>query len=123
MTTLRPKNPSHFHQAVVSQLMDRQAPDLDSPLTVADIYRDLVPPPQIDEDADEEDQAEYGLLLLRFLAGEGGYVEMESEAAHQLIQAQLASATPDLALYRDLAKVRVRLNPERLNGSDLGYDL
>ena len=123
MTPLRPQSPSHFHQAVVSQLMDRQAPELDSPLTVADIYRDLVPPPHIHEDAEEEDQAHYGLVLLRFLAGEGGYVEMESEAAHQLIQTQLASATPDLALYRDLAKVKVRLNPERLNGSDFQSDL
>jgi hypothetical protein len=97
--------------------MSRQEPDLNSVLTVAEIYRDLVPPPIPDLESERNHQDGYGLILLRLLAGEGGFVQMESESAHRLIQAQLASPKPDLALYRDLAKVKVRLNPERLDAT------
>lgn len=104
-----------FHRTLVRQLKSRQGWDLTAPLTVAEIYRDLVPHANCAEDLGMETQAEYEHVLLRLLAGEGEYLSLESEAAVQGIRAELASPVPDTGLYRDHARAFVRLNPARVD--------
>lgn len=103
-----------FHQTLVRQLTSRQEWDLTAPLTVAEIYRDLVPPPIHKADSDSWAGAEYEQVLLRLLAGEGDYLRMESETAIERIREELLASNPDTGLYRDYARARVRLNPDRL---------
>ena len=102
-----------FHRTLVQRLKSRQDWDLSDPLTVAEIYRDLVPHGSCAEDLGMETHAEYEHVLLRLLAGEGEYLTLESEAAVQGIRAELASPVPDTGLYRDHARTLVRLNPNR----------
>jgi hypothetical protein len=104
-----------FHQTLVRRLKSRQGWDLTTPLTVAEIYRDLVPHQSSGEELGMETHTEYEQVLLRLLAGEGEYMALDSEAAVQGIRAELASPVPDTGLYRDHARAFVRLNPARLD--------
>ena len=103
-----------FHRTLVRELRSRDRWDPSEPLTVAEIYRDLIPHPTHAEELGVETRTDYEIVLLRFLTGEGDYLTMESHTASQEIRNELDAPTPDTGLYRDFAKVEVRLNP---NGS------
>ncbi len=103
-----------FHQTLVRQLTSRDEWDLSAPLTVAEIYRDLVPPPIQPGWPDSGDGADYEQVLLRLLSGEGDYLRMESEEASERIREELFASDPDMGIYRDFARAWVRLNPARV---------
>jgi len=104
---------NRFHRTLVRELRSMYSWDLGAPLTVAEIYRDLVPYPTRGEGLGVETHADYGLVLLRLLAGEGDYVTIESQTVGTKIRAELESPSPDTGLYRDYAGVEVRLNVQK----------
>jgi len=103
-----------FHTALVEALRERSPADLARPFTVAEIYQDLVPYRTHRDRLGVEMNGDYEHLLLRLLAGEEGYLHLESEAALREIREELDALDPNTGLYREFAAVDVRLAPERI---------
>ncbi len=105
---------SRFHSALVDALRARDAEHMGRPFTVAEIYQDLVPYGSHRHVLGVEMNGDYEHALLRLLAGEGEFVEIESEAALREIREELESNNPNTGLYREFAAVDARLNVTRI---------
>lgn len=81
------------------------------PVTVAEIYQDLVPYRTARETLGVEMNADYEYLLLRLLAGEQQLARLEPPAAREQIAQELESPNPNVALYRKYAACDVWLMP------------
>lgn len=81
------------------------------PVTVAEIYQDLVPYRTARETLGVEMNADYEYLLLRLLAGEQQLARLEPAAARDQIAQELESPNPNVALYRKFAACDVWLMP------------
>jgi hypothetical protein len=103
-----------FHGALVEALQRRDAAHMERPFTVAEIYQDLVPYALYREALGVEMNGDYEHALLRLLAGEGDFVELESEAALREIRQELESNNPNTGLFREFAAVDARLNMSRV---------
>jgi hypothetical protein len=116
-----------FYRALVEEIQTHRPEYLTSPFTVAEIYQNLVPYSTHRDRIGVEMNGDYEDALLRLLAGEGGYLILESEPALRHLRAELRSPNPNTGLYREYAAVDVRLNPTSLDlasaaghgGSDL----
>ena len=102
---------ARFHGALVEALRQRDPQHLSRPFTVAEIYQDLVPYGAYREVLGVEMNGDYEHALLRLLAGEGDFLELESEHALREIREELESVNPNTGLYREFAAVDVRLHP------------
>jgi hypothetical protein len=104
-----------FFHALVEALSERSPSDLERPFTVAEIYQDLVPYRTHRDQLGVEMNGDYEHALLRLLAGEGGYLALESEHALRDIRDELGEKSPNTTLYRDYAAVDVKIEPAVLN--------
>ena len=104
-----------FHQTLVQEIHARDPKRLGSPFTVAEIYQDLVPYRTHRDRLGVEMNADYEHALLRLLAGEGGFLTMESETASKEMRAELDSPNPNTGLYREFAAADVRLNLDKVD--------
>ena len=100
-----------FHAALLEEIMTRRPEYLHAPFTVAEIYQNLVPYGTHRDRIGVEMNGDYEDALLRLLAGEGGYLFLESPPALRALREELASSNPNTGLYREYAAVDVRLNP------------
>lgn len=108
-----------LHRTLVEEIRSSSPDYLREPFTVAEIYQQLVPYKTHRDAIGVEMNADYEDALLRLLAGQGGYLRLESEAAVRKIRDELETRNPDTTLYREFAAMEVRLNPERLpDGGD-----
>jgi len=104
-----------FHQTLVREIHGRDPQRLGSPFTVAEIYQDLVPYRTHRDRLGVEMNADYEHALLRLLAGEGGFLTMESEAVSKEMREELDSPNPNTGLYREFAAADVRLNLDKVD--------
>jgi hypothetical protein len=74
-----------------------------APVTVAEIYQELVPYRLVRAETGFDMNADYEHALLRLLAGEGECVRLEPPSAREAISAELRSPNPNVGLYRDFA--------------------
>lgn len=114
---------ARFHSALIEEILDRRPEYLHEPFTVAEIYQNLVPYGTHRDRIGVEMNGDYEDALLRLLAGEGGYLFLESAPALRALREELASSNPNTGLYREYAAVDVRLNPAFLSmgrGPSLG---
>lgn len=112
-----------FHRALIEEIQTQRPEYLTGPFTVAEIYQNLVPYGSHRDRIGVEMNGDYENALLRLLAGEGGYLILESEPALKDLRAELESPNPNTGLYREYAAVDVRLNQAHLdlaasNGSE-----
>lgn len=105
-----------FHSVLVEEIRSKRPEYLKGPFTVAEIYQDLVPYPTHRDRIGVEMNGDYEDALIRLLAGEGGYLTLESEHALKQLRSELQSKNPNTGVYREYAAVDVRLNPAGLNG-------
>ena len=105
-----------FHGVLVEEIRNKRPDYLRGPFTVAEIYQDLVPYPTHRDRIGVEMNGDYEDALMRLLAGEGGYLILESEHALKQLRSELQSKNPNTGVYREYAAVDVRLNPAVLNG-------
>jgi hypothetical protein len=105
-----------FHETLVAEIRERRPEYLHGPFTVAEIYQNLVPYGSHRDVLGVEMNGDYEDALLRLLAGEGGYVILESGPALRALREELESSNPNTGLYREFAAVDVRLEPARLPG-------
>ena len=100
-----------FHRALIEEIQTHSPEYLTGPFTVAEIYQNLVPYRSHRDRIGVEMNGDYEAALLRLLAGEGGYLVLESEPALRDLRAELETPNPNTGLYREYAAVDVRLNP------------
>jgi hypothetical protein len=81
---------------------DRDRP-FDSPVTVAEIYQDLVPYRNVRTTLGFDMNADYEHTLLRLLAGEGHLARLEPPEAREELRAELESPNPNVGLFRKFA--------------------
>lgn len=106
-----------FHRVLVEEITAKRPEYLKGPFTVAEIYQDLVPYPTHRDRIGVEMNGDYEDALIRMLAGEGGYLALESEHALREIRSELQTSNPNTGVYREYAAVDVRLNPDRVGGN------
>ncbi len=99
-----------FHRALIEEIQTQRPEYLTGPFTVAEIYQNLVPYGSHRDRIGVEMNGDYEDALLRLLAGEGGYLILESEPALRDLRAELDTPNPNTGLYREYAAVDVRLN-------------
>ena len=75
----------------------------DAPVTVAEIYQELIPYRLVRTEAGFDMNADYEHALLRLLAGEGERVRLEPAHVAEELQRELRSANPNLSAYRSYA--------------------
>jgi len=102
---------TRFHQTLVEEIRRRRPEYLAEPFTVAEIYQNLIPYGTHRDRLGIEMNGDYEDALLRILAGEGGYLILESEPALRVLRQELESPNPNTGLYREYAAVDVRLAP------------
>lgn len=105
--------PERFFGALVRRIRAVNPDYLTEPFTVAEIYQSLVPYREHRNEIGVTMNADYEHTLLRLLAGEGGYLVLDSERAREEIRRELDSPNPDTSVYRDFAAAHVRLDPHR----------
>lgn len=103
-----------FHRVLVEEIRRDRPEYLEAPFTVAEIYQSLVPYRTHRDRIGVELNGDYEEALLALLAGDAGYLDLESQAARERIRRELASPNPNTGVYREFAAVTVRLNRDRL---------
>ena len=104
-----------FHRALIEEIQTQRPEYLTGPFTVAEIYQNLVPYGSHRDRIGVEMNGDYEDALLRLLAGEGGFLILESEPALRDLRAELDTPNPNTGLYREYAAVDVRLNQAHLD--------
>jgi hypothetical protein len=99
-----------FHRTLIEEIQTQRPEYLTGPFTVAEIYQNLVPYGSHRDRIGVRMNGDYEDALLRLLAGEGGYLILESEPALRDLKAELETPNPNTGLYREYAAVDVRLN-------------
>lgn len=93
-----------IHSTLAAALQtSRPGASFDSPVTVAEIYQDLVPYRTVRTQLGFDMNADYEHTLLRLLAGEGGFAKLDPPEAREELRAELASANPNVGLFRKFA--------------------
>jgi RNA polymerase subunit RPABC4/transcription elongation factor Spt4 len=103
---------SRLHQVLVEALRRSRPEHEDQPITVAEIYQELVPYKHVRAALGVEMNADYEYALLRLLAGEGGFARLEPAEVREALRLEVASPNPNVALYRQFAPCEVWLNME-----------
>lgn len=104
---------TNLYHALVDALHARGDASPDRPVTVAEIYQELVPYRGVRETLGFELNADYEHALLRLLSGEGDLLRLEPSTARDELREELQSPNPYVGLYRKFAAcdVWVKLEP------------
>lgn len=119
---------TRLHRCLVHALRSSRPESPDRPITVAEIYQDLVPYRAVRSALGIELNADYEDALVRLLSGEGGHVRLEPSEARDELRRELELPNPDIGLYRKFAACDVwvdlnvpdadsRADPSRSPGS------
>lgn len=111
-----------FHRALIEEIQTQRPEYLTQPFTVAEIYQNLVPYGSHRDRIGVEMNGDYEDALVRLLAGEGGYLILDSEPALKNLRAALDAPNPNSGVYREFAAVDVRLNQAYLDLSAEALD-
>jgi hypothetical protein len=103
---------TRLHQALVDSVRRTRPGAGLLPITVAEIYQELVPYKSVRAALGVEMNADYEYALLRLLAGEGGFVRLEPAEVRDALRLEIDSPNPNVALYREFAGCDVWLNME-----------
>lgn len=94
---------ARLHRKLVEALLARGPEALERPVTVAEIYQDLIPYRTVRSALGVELNADYEHALLRLLAGEGNLVRLEPASAREELRNELDSPDPYVGIYRNFA--------------------
>lgn len=111
-----------FHRALIEEIQTQHPDYLTGPFTVAEIYQNLVPYGSHRDRIGVEMNGDYEDALIRLLAGEGGFLILDSEPALRDLRTELETQNPNTGLYREFAAVDVRLNQAYLDLSAAAID-
>jgi hypothetical protein len=94
----------HIHAALAAALRtQRPETPFEAPVTVAEIYQDLVPYRAVRTQLGFDMNADYEHTLLRLLAGEEGLARLDPVEARDELRKELGTANPNVGLFRKFA--------------------
>lgn len=94
------------------------------PFPAAEIYERLVPYRSNRSRLNVATHQDYEMTVLRLLAGERGYAQIEPETVREAMQREIAGANPDPAYFRSFPDAQVMVNgraAERVLLADRAY--
>jgi hypothetical protein len=100
-----------LYARLTTALQSRRSEPWSAPVTVAEIYQELVPYRVVREEAGFAMNADYEHALLRLLSGEGDWARLEPPTARDVIERELRSANPNVTIYREYAACDVWIKP------------
>ena len=80
------------------------------PFAAAEIYERLVPYRSNRSHLNVATHQDYEMAVLRLLAGERGYVQLEPDAVREAMQREIATINPDPAYFRSFPEAQVMVN-------------
>jgi hypothetical protein len=92
-----------LYHCLLDALRERGITEDGRPVTVAEIYQELVPYRTVRERVGVDLNADYEHALLRLLAGEGDRLRLEPPAAQEELKRELGSNNPYVGIYRKFA--------------------
>ena len=101
---------AQLHRSLVDALRRTRPAAVHRPVTVAEIYQDLVPYRTARAEVGFEMNADYEHTLLRLLAGEGDLARIEPREVRDKLRMELESPNPDVGLFRNYAACDVWVN-------------
>lgn len=100
-----------LHSMLAHAMQGSRPQAFDSPVTVAEIYQDLVPYRNVRSALGFQMNADYEHTLLRMLAGEGGLARLEPAEARHELRTELDTPNPNVGLFRKFAACDVWVTP------------
>jgi hypothetical protein len=98
-----------LHEHLTRALERTRSEPFAAPVTVAEIYQELIPYRSVRSEVGFSMNADYEHALLRLLAGDAALAELDPVEARERIQRELDSTNPDVSLYREFAACEVWL--------------
>ena len=86
---------------------------LSQPFEVAELYQTLIPYRHNRREMELETNQDYEVALCRLLSGERGYLVVD-EALAESMRRELATSSPNTAIFREFAAARVAIAPAAL---------
>lgn len=80
------------------------------PFPAADVYERLVPYRSNRSRLNVATHQDYEMAVLRLLAGERGYVQLEPDSVREAMQREVAATNPDPAFFRSFPDAQVMVN-------------
>jgi hypothetical protein len=103
-----------FFRRLVESLAAMDPGRLHRPMTVADVSRRYLPYRTNRRSLGIDTNEDYDGVLLRLLAGEGGYLHMLSDDIRRRFDRELNTTNPDLAVLGEFAGAELTLDTEAL---------
>jgi hypothetical protein len=100
-----------LYRALVDALRQAREEPFAAPVTVAEIYQDLVPYRTVRLALGFDMNADYEHTLLRLLAGEGELARIDPPEAGDELRTELRSPNPNVGLFRKFAGCDVWITP------------
>jgi hypothetical protein len=97
-----------LHRALVDAMRQRAA-RLDQPVTVAEIYQDLIPYRMV-RSLGFALNADYEFALLQLLSGDGQLARIEPQEVREELRLELLSPNPNVGMFRQYAACDVFVN-------------
>lgn len=110
-----------LYHSLADALRRSRVEPFSSPVTVAEIYQELVPYRQVREELGFGMNADYEHALLCLLAGDGDHVRLEPDTARTAIAKELKTPNPNVSIYREYAGCDAWV-AEPAAGADAGAD-
>jgi hypothetical protein len=101
---------AQLHRTLVDAIRRTRPTALHRPVTVAEIYQDLVPYKTARSEIGFNMNADYEHALLRLLAGEGNLARIEPREVRDKLRMELESPNPDVGMFRNYAACDVWVN-------------
>ena len=101
------KSVEQLHRAIVSAIRQTRGNDFTEPVTVSQIYQQLMPYRTARTVVGFEMNADYEYALLRLLAGEGDLTRIEPAEVREILRGELEMPNPNVSLFRDYANCDV----------------
>jgi hypothetical protein len=97
-------------QVLVRTVRAKKPTSLSAPISVGDLYQQILPFRHYRRDLQLETNQEYELLLMELLTGARGYLDVDDRLRDELSK-ELQSKTPETSRVRDFAEAQVSINP------------
>jgi hypothetical protein len=104
---------NRLHALLVDAIRQNRPDTPSRPITVAEIYQDLIPYRQVRSELGIELNADYEHALLRMLAGEGSYLRIDPPEAQEELARELESRNPNVGIFRRFAGCDVWVDLDR----------
>jgi len=112
---------ARLHRALVDALLQHRPNAADQPVTVAEIYQDLVPYRSVRSSLGFALNADYEHALLQLLAGAEDLARIEPAEVRETLRLELESPNPNVGMFRNYAACDVFITiPEGFEPSTRG---